>query len=171
MLFSLSSEGCQCLIFIAPAVTLAPRLEVMSTDNLIFFSEQSMKKPSSSPDYKKHKKKHREKDKDRHHDKDGSRDKDRNRDRDRDRDRDRRKDRDRDKERSKTHERSRDVEKGKDSLKERDKSQISDRSKEGMKLPGKDCTSTNEGYPRKPPTTITVRIRYRRSYLLFSILF
>lgn len=93
-------------------------------------------KVPSSPDYKKHKKKH--KDKDRHHDKDGSKDRDRNRDRDREKDRERESDRDRDKDRrDREKDRHRDRERNRDLTKHdrvKDRAKGRDSDKDGSKM-------------------------------------
>lgn len=114
-----------------------------------------LKKPSSSLDYKKHKKKHKERD--RHHDKDGSRDKERNRDRERERDGDRERDRERvrdrepnkdryrDRHKNHAHDRERDKDKGKDRDKDRSKTKNYDKKKDVLN--SKDTDGGNNCHP------------------------
>lgn len=96
-----------------------------------------LQKSSTSPDYKKHKKKHR--DQDRHRGKDGSRDKDHTRERDRNRD----KDRDRGRDRNKNREKDRDRDKGRDRDKDKNIIKDSSKEKERIKLKEKDNLHTH----------------------------
>lgn len=105
---------------------------------------QTAKKVTDSPDYKKHKKKHKEKD--RHHGKDCSRDRDRHRDRDkdRDRDRDRGRDRERDRNRDKDRDRERERDRDRERHKDKDRAKTHDRVKGKERDKEKDRNSTKE---------------------------